>query len=265
MHKRAFTLIEMLVVVALIVLLISMLLPALGKARDAAHVGVCRSNLRNQGTALVQYSADNSSRLPVYDPRVATGNQISDPVLTYRVGVAPGSEDANNITVRNHGILHEDGYLTEPEVYYCPTQRGSIWQLDLYVQPWLSGGSRGHLGGTAVPGATWLVRSAYLYSPHRSSPANNRRAYQMLRSFPDDKAMMMDLLFATQLYDTVAHKDNSAWNVLHADLSVDMYQDRNVYFRIDAFPRLFWPDFEPVLETLLAGVPLPPPPPPAGP
>lgn len=60
---RAFTLIELLLVVAIIALLISILLPALGQARKAARTGVCQSNLKQMGVAMNTYGADFKEQL----------------------------------------------------------------------------------------------------------------------------------------------------------------------------------------------------------
>lgn len=62
--KKAFTLIELLVVISIIALLMSIMMPALSRVRAQAQTTVCATNLKNYGTALHAYAADNSGRAP---------------------------------------------------------------------------------------------------------------------------------------------------------------------------------------------------------
>lgn len=62
---RAFSLIEVLVVIAILAILASLLIPALGRAKSQAYNAVCVSNLRQLGVATRLYADDNQERLPI--------------------------------------------------------------------------------------------------------------------------------------------------------------------------------------------------------
>lgn len=63
-QTHAFTLVELLVVIGIISVLISVLLPALGRARSAANSIDCQARLRQMGQALQIYTVNNKGLLP---------------------------------------------------------------------------------------------------------------------------------------------------------------------------------------------------------
>jgi len=91
-RRFAFTLIELLGVMAIIGVLTALLLPALSKASERARVTACRSNLQQLGVALRMYLDDHGNRFPTMQNRARGTNGVvtnsPDLVLAPQVGVS---------------------------------------------------------------------------------------------------------------------------------------------------------------------------------
>src|SRR6476620_821285 len=114
--NRAFTLVELLVVIGIIALLISILMPALSKARQQAVKVQCASNLRQWGIALAQYVGANKGCYP-YNGRAITP---AVPVGGYHL-----SWNSSVVQQFFEDYLTKSKAVSERQndnVLYCPTQ-----------------------------------------------------------------------------------------------------------------------------------------------
>lgn len=101
MKPLKFTLIELLIVIAIILLLFSLLFPALVKARDRGKAICCLSNLKNIGLAVYSYADDWQGRFPradqlTYgDTEYYPGTQYFDSWLAYLMVYTGGATDGD--------------------------------------------------------------------------------------------------------------------------------------------------------------------------
>ena len=107
---RGFTLIELLVVIAIIAILAAMLLPALQSARERGRRGSCVSNLKQIGTALMQYSQDYREKMPAGNCRTSSTSSTVKAVGADLAGSAAGLE-----------VLRANEYLADYGVFTCPS------------------------------------------------------------------------------------------------------------------------------------------------
>ena len=117
--KKGFTLIELLVVISIIAVLLSILMPALNKAKQQARRVVCASQLRGIGQAVVAYATSNESRLPIYtqsDKPTADASLLHDNQVNLW-----GNEDAIVHNTSNERKLTP--YMGK-KVGRCPSDRG---------------------------------------------------------------------------------------------------------------------------------------------
>ncbi len=108
--RSGFTLLELLVVIVIMMILAGLLLPALGRSREAARRVVCASNLRQVGLGLHLYAQDWDRWFPWH--KETDLKQLSDSSGNFNTGL---------------GLLYPQ-YLDNSGVFFCPTEREYIYE-----------------------------------------------------------------------------------------------------------------------------------------
>jgi len=211
----AFTLVELLVVIGIIALLISILLPALNKARESARTVQCLSNLRQIGLGFQMYLNTFKNSYPPYcdvnGPVGPSGYQQYWPSLLWEQGMV----DANLYacpSMQNSSFPDFKALNSQPKDLNGRTSSAWIWIHYGYNYYWLGSSLR-------------IGYPPNLYVPAKGTIVKN----------PAGKIVLLDTVYASVAYDGVRgylfaydagpdyftahgrHNINTAINILWAD------------------------------------------------
>ncbi|MDZ4829076.1 MAG: type II secretion system protein, partial [Phycisphaerae bacterium] len=195
--RRGFTLVELMVVLAIVVILTSLLMPGLRTVRESANRLSCGNNMRQIGYALTSYANDNSDFLP------ASSFATNDVKLPQELmAVTTGGAEAHFEGI-GRLLPHCGGYLDSPGCLYCASHHGE--------------------------------HSLERYADAFDRPAGNERAYSNYHFRGDNDPVTgtryrLDnehsfLLLTDGLRTRSDFNHGNGMNLLHGDLAISFFAD----------------------------------------
>lgn len=197
---RAFSLVDVLVSIAVIGVLMSLLLPTLGHVRESTRRIICQSNLRQVGIGLGQYADENQDFLApsvfyTGGPVSNTGTELAQMMTLRLADGTPGRPNWDGL-----GLLYYTYQLRAPEIFYCPSHSGNH-AFNEYRHAW-------NVDPPEIVGNF----------QYRGVGPNNARRLRSVE--PVRAAIVTDGLRTAR---DVNHR--GGMNVLRADLSISWYAD----------------------------------------
>lgn len=147
--SRAFSLIELIVAIALIGMLAVLLAPEMGRAQARARSVVCVNNLRQVGIGVLNYTGENENTFPMVEPNP------NDPVYTQKFATEEGTEyevkpmlEALEPYGVTEGVLKCPEDIRRTPSYFATYKTSYQWRIVLddenALAPKIYGGRRGY-------------------------------------------------------------------------------------------------------------------------
>lgn len=171
-YETAFSRIDLLVVLTVLLLMTALQLPALAHNKGNSHRAVCADNLRRLGLSWLMYADDNRGRLAPNGSSFASTNNWVSGVLDYS-----GPDNTNTATITQARLYP---YNRAVSIYRCPDDlsavRGQLRLRSYSMNGWVGEGASGWVGSPT---------GVFQITTNRSQIRQPDRTFVLIEEHPD--------------------------------------------------------------------------------
>jgi prepilin-type N-terminal cleavage/methylation domain-containing protein/prepilin-type processing-associated H-X9-DG protein len=199
-RSRGFTLVELLVVMAIIAVLAALILTALSRAKQRAGAAACTSNLRQLGIAFMLYCENNNDAFPGPGSRSIYGPQPEDWIWWH-----PGRD------IRQSAIVPYIAGFND-QLFRCPQDSGARPPADY---PYSYSFNSSDLTGEINPGMSSIITQDRRLYAFKTAQVRNPAAKVML--VDEDRGTIDDSRWAPEYGNLISERHNRRGVVVLAD------------------------------------------------
>lgn len=208
--KHQFTIMELLIVVAIIGILVTLLFPSLRKAREAAKLTVCMSNQSQISKRVIIYSGREDGKIPPYH---RDGWNIDNGHNTRYFYYGNSWNSRRNLA----HLWDREEDVDSGQIFFCPSQENGLFKFETYA-PFPT--------ASATPESGWSnrIRIGYSYNTWRVDDSSWAPRYNRVHEFDSETIMTTDNFTQaaelSRLGDIVSHSLLNSMAVSKGDGSI---------------------------------------------